>query len=125
MAMEWCDRTEIVKLYLRGAIYEKSHWRRERPCHCGMLRWIAGYDSSQVFSVLTKVGPHVDDEGEWVADAHRAGHPGAVERVAGAHLHRALGRRQREVNRVRRVRPEQREGRFRWVLFFVRIYLQS
>ena len=100
------DRTEIVKLYLRGAIYEKSHCRSDRRCHCGMLRWIVGYENTQVFSVLTKVGPHVDDEGEGVADAHRPGHPGAVERVAGAHLHRALGRRQREVNRVRRVRPE-------------------
>ena len=55
---------------------------------------------------LTKVGPHVDDEGERVADPHGPRHPRAVERVACAHLHRALWRRQREVNRVRGVRPD-------------------
>ena len=35
---------------------------------------------------LTKVGPHVDDEGERVADAHGPRHPRAVERVAVAAL---------------------------------------
>ena len=54
----------------------------------------------------TKVAPHVDDQGEGVADPDRPSDPVAVQPVAVPDLHVALGRRQREVNRVGGVHPE-------------------
>ncbi len=58
----------------------------------------------------TEVTPHVDDEREGVAHPDGAGDPRARDAVPRPDLHLALGRRQREVHRIRSVYPERGRG---------------
>lgn len=60
--------------------------------------WVVG----RLWTVLTVLAPHVDDESERVPHPHGAGHAGPRSAVACADLHVALGGLQREHHRVAR-----------------------